>query len=102
MRHQRAAARAEIISRSTPLTALCKRCHGLGTVMEIDSLKLLPDAWQTPERLGFMGTADKQGSAYLRSALLAVCKHFQADPKTSFEELPKEVREGFLTASAAG
>jgi excinuclease ABC subunit A len=55
----------------------CKRCHGLGTVMEIDSLKLIPDASQTPEKLGYMGTADKQGSAYLRSALLAVCKTFQ-------------------------
>ncbi|HEX5888425.1 MAG TPA: excinuclease ABC subunit UvrA [Pyrinomonadaceae bacterium] len=74
----------------------CKRCHGLGTVMEIDSLKLIPDAWQTPEKLGFMGTADKQGSAYLRSALLAVCKHFRADPRTPFEDLPKEVRDGFL------
>ncbi|HEY0730121.1 MAG TPA: excinuclease ABC subunit UvrA, partial [Pyrinomonadaceae bacterium] len=74
----------------------CKRCHGLGTVMEIDSLKLIPEAWQTPEKLGFMGTADKQGSAYLRSALLAVVKHFRADPKTPFEELPKEVRDGFL------
>ena len=75
----------------------CKRCHGLGTVMEIDSLKLIPEAWQTPDRLGFMGTSDKQGSAYLRSALLAVCKHFHADPKTSFEELSKEVRDGFLS-----
>ena len=74
----------------------CKRCHGLGTVMEIDSLKLIPDASQTPERLGYMGTADKQGSAYLRSALLAVCKHFRADPKQAFAALPREVREGFL------
>jgi excinuclease ABC subunit A len=74
----------------------CKRCHGLGTVMEIDSLKLIPEAWQTPERLGFMGTSDKQGSAYLRSALLAVCKHFHADPKTPYQDLPTEVRDGFL------
>jgi excinuclease ABC subunit A len=74
----------------------CKRCHGLGTMMEIDSLKLIPDSRQTPEKLGYMGTADKQGSAYLRSALLAVCKHLRADPKTPFDELPKEVREGFL------
>jgi excinuclease ABC subunit A len=74
----------------------CKRCHGLGTVMEIDSLKLIPEAWQTPERLGFMGTSDKQGSAYLRTALLAICKHFDADPKTPYEELPSEVRDGFL------
>src|SRR5262249_19845204 len=75
----------------------CKRCHGLGTVMEIDALKLIPDSRQTPEKLGYMGAADKQGSAYLRSALLAVCKHFQADPKTAFADLPKEVREGFLS-----
>src|SRR5919106_1075563 len=74
----------------------CKRCHGLGTVMEIDSLKLIPDSSQTPERLVYMGTQDKQGSAYLRSALLAVCKHFNADPKTAFADLPKEVRDGFL------
>jgi len=74
----------------------CKRCHGLGTVMEIDSLKLIPDVSQTPERLGYMGTADKQGSAYLRSALLAICDHLNADPKTPYADLPKEVREGFL------
>src|SRR5919106_1766503 len=74
----------------------CKRCHGLGTVMEIDSLKLIPDPWQTPERLGYMGSQDKQGSAYLRSALLAVCKHFNADSKKAFADLPKEVRDGFL------
>src|SRR5829696_521364 len=74
----------------------CKRCHGLGTVMEIDSLKLIPDPWQTPERLGYMGTADKQGSAYLRSAFLAVCKHFNADSKTPLADLAREVRDGFL------
>ena len=74
----------------------CKRCHGLGTVMEIDSLKLIPDPWQTPERLGYIGSQDKQGSAYLRSALLAVCKQFNADPKTPYADLPKEVRDGFL------
>jgi excinuclease ABC subunit A len=74
----------------------CKRCHGLGTVMEIDSLKLIPDASQTPEKLGYIGTADKQGSQYLRTALLAVCKQFKADPKTPFAELTKDVRDGFL------
>ena len=33
----------------------CKRCHGLGTVMEIDALKLIPDSRQTPDKLGYMG-----------------------------------------------
>src|SRR4029079_7736843 len=44
----------------------------------------------------YMGIQDKAGSGYLRSALRAVCKHFNADPKTTYEDLPKEVREGFL------
>jgi excinuclease ABC subunit A len=79
----------------------CKRCHGLGTVMEIDSLKLIPDSRQTPEKLGYMGTADKQGSTYLRSALLAVCKHLRADPKTAFADLAKEVRDAFLNGLSA-
>ena len=75
----------------------CKRCHGLGTVMEIDSLKLIPDASQTPDKLGYMGTADKQGSAYLRSALLAVCQTLQRRSKDCrLPSLPKEVRDGFL------
>ena len=70
----------------------CKRCHGLGTVMEIDSLKLIPDASQTPEKLGYMGTADKQGSRIsaprcspcantfklMRSSLLPTCRRMCA------------------------
>jgi len=79
----------------------CKRCHGLGTVMEIDSLKLIPDASQTPEKLGYIGTADKQGSAYLRSALLAVCKHFNVDSNTPFGELSREIRDAFLNGANA-
>jgi excinuclease ABC subunit A len=74
----------------------CKRCHGLGTVMEIDAAKLVPDFSQPVDKLGYMGGADKQGAAYLRSALIAVCKHFNADPKAAFGELPKEARDAFL------
>jgi excinuclease ABC subunit A len=74
----------------------CKRCHGLGTVLEVDPAKLIPDAKVAADKLAFMGPADKQGSAYLKSALLAVAKHFNADAKLSFAELPKEVCDGFL------
>jgi excinuclease ABC subunit A len=74
----------------------CKRCHGLGTVMEVDAAKLIPNPEISADKLTFLGTADKQGSAYLKSALLAVIKHFNADPKSPFLELPKEVRDGFL------
>ena len=74
----------------------CKRCHGLGTVMEVDRAKLIPDASVQADKLTFMGTDDRQGSAYLRSALLAVIEHFNADPQTPFTDLPREVGDAFL------
>ncbi len=74
----------------------CKRCHGLGTVLEVDPAKLIPDATLAAEKLPWIGSTDKQGSAYLKSALIALVNHFASDPKIAFSELPKEVRDGFL------
>jgi excinuclease ABC subunit A len=74
----------------------CRECNGLGGVMEIDPGKLIQDTGEVPEKLAFIGAADKSGSAYLRSALLAVIQHYKAGPNTPFGELPKEVRESFL------
>jgi excinuclease ABC subunit A len=79
----------------------CKRCHGLGTVLEIDAAKLIPDANVPADKLVFMGQADKQGSAYLKSALVAVSKHFGANPKAAFAELPKEVQDAFFNGTTA-
>ena len=74
----------------------CKRCHGLGTVLEVDPAKVITDANASADKLAFMGPNDRQGSAYLRSALLALIKHFKGDPKAAFVELSKEVRDAFL------
>jgi excinuclease ABC subunit A len=74
----------------------CKRCHGLGTVQEIDPCKLIPEPTIAADKLPFMGPADRQGSAYLKSALLAVAKHFAADATQPFANLPKEVSDGFF------
>jgi len=74
----------------------CKRCHGLGTVLEVDRAKLIPDATLPAEKLAFMGPADRQGSAYLKSALQAIVKHFNASLKTPFVELAREVCEAFF------
>ncbi|HEV7889346.1 MAG TPA: excinuclease ABC subunit UvrA, partial [Pyrinomonadaceae bacterium] len=70
--------------------------HGLGTVLEVDPAKIVPDATQPLDDISFMGAADKQGSAYLRSALLAVIKHFDAPTSTPIGELPAEVRDAFF------
>jgi len=74
----------------------CKRCHGLGTVLEVDPAKLVPDTSIAADQLEFMGATDKQGSAYLRSALFAVIKHFKANPKLPFGEQPSEVTDAFF------
>ncbi|HLA12290.1 MAG TPA: excinuclease ABC subunit UvrA [Pyrinomonadaceae bacterium] len=74
----------------------CKRCHGLGTVLQVDPAKLISDGNRPFEKLPFLGSADPQGSAYLKSALAAVITHFGVDPQKPFSELPKEVQEGFL------
>src|ERR671932_651510 len=74
----------------------CKRCHGLGTVLEVDPAKIISDANERADKLIFMGAADKQGAAYLRSALLAVVKHTGADPHAPFSDLPKEAQDAFF------
>ncbi len=74
----------------------CRHCHGLGTVLEIDPAKLISNPDEIAAALPFMGPADKAGSAYLLSALLAVIAHFKADPKARFSQLPAEVRSAFL------
>ncbi|MEJ7712844.1 MAG: hypothetical protein WKF84_24100 [Pyrinomonadaceae bacterium] len=42
----------------------CKRCHGLGTILEIDPVKIVPDPTELANKVAFMGPVDKQGSAY--------------------------------------
>src|SRR5438128_4082508 len=79
----------------------CRHCHGLGSVLEVDPAKLIPDMNESADKLAFMGPADKAGSAYLRSALLAVIAHFKADANTLFGELPREVRDAFFNGLSA-
>jgi len=74
----------------------CRNCHGLGTVLEIDPGKLIPNPDEIAEQLPFMGPADKAGSAYLRSALLAIIDYFKVSANLKFNELPPEVRDAFL------
>jgi excinuclease ABC subunit A len=74
----------------------CRYCHGLGTVLEADPAKLIPDPDTAADQMRFMGEGDKAGSAYLRSALLAVIAHFKADAKIAFQDLPVDVRQGFF------
>jgi excinuclease ABC subunit A len=74
----------------------CKRCHGLGTILEVDPAKIITDATIASDKQEFMGAADKQGAAYLRSALVAVIKHLNGGAHAPFSELSKEAQDAFF------
>ncbi len=74
----------------------CKRCHGLGSVLEVDPVKVIADHNIAADKLLFTGTDDRQGSAYLRSALLAIVKHFKGNPSAPFAEFSKEIKDAFF------
>lgn len=59
----------------------CKRCVGIGTVMEIDQAKIVTDGRQTVEKLEFLGGVDKSGSTFLKSALIAIIERFVGGEK---------------------
>jgi excinuclease ABC subunit A len=54
----------------------CKRCQGIGTVMEIDLNKIVPDPSQPPNKIEFLGGADRSGATFLKSALMAIIERF--------------------------
>ena len=59
----------------------CKRCQGLGTVMEIDANKIVPDQSQKAGKMTFLGGIDKASGNYLQSALNAIIEKFTDEDK---------------------
>jgi excinuclease ABC subunit A len=90
----------------------CKRCQGIGTVAEVDPVKLVPDANLPANRLAFTDEFDRQGASHLKAAVKAVIDKFHEkkdkknsilkldsydfDEKTPFVDLPQEVRDAFF------
>ena len=96
----------------------CKTCQGLGTVMEIDLNKILPDQTIPVNKLKFLTETDKAGGKFLQSALAAVVEKFSGGDKLTspdedyggkrltdeaekllampFSDLPPEIRDAFL------
>ena len=103
----------------------CKRCQGIGTVMEIDAAKIAPDQSFPAGKMTFLGDADKASGRFLQAALLAIIDKFtdgdKLEPppdslvskvkaklrkessngaselkKTAFADLPKEIRDAFF------
>ena len=57
----------------------CKTCQGLGTVMEIDANKILPDQTQIVSKIKFLAEADKAGGKFLQTALTAIIERYVED-----------------------
>jgi excinuclease ABC subunit A len=72
----------------------CKRCQGIGTVMEIDANKIVPDQSQKAGKMTFLGGVDKASGNYLQSALNAIIEKFTdgdklGAPEDSTAETPR-------------
>jgi excinuclease ABC subunit A len=59
----------------------CKKCQGLGTVMQIDPSKIVTDANQPAGKMSFMNDADKQGAKFLQAALKAIIEKSTGEDK---------------------
>lgn len=105
----------------------CRRCHGIGTVMEIDANKIAPDQSQPASQTVFLGGMDNAGSKFLQAALIAIIDkvsgsdklgqpedaNVRARPKskngkngdaaslakTAFADLPNDVKEMFFNGT---
>ncbi len=54
----------------------CKRCNGVGSVMEIDAGMIITDPTVPAAKVNFLGGADRLGAAFLKSALLALVESY--------------------------
>ncbi|KXK02825.1 MAG: excinuclease ABC subunit A [Acidobacteria bacterium OLB17] len=96
----------------------CKRCQGIGTVMEVDASKIVPDGNLPAAKIDFLGGVDRAGANFLRAALLAVIEKFTTgDPvaptkkkrasrssanslsDTNYNDLPAEIRDAFMNGT---
>jgi len=107
----------------------CRRCQGIGTVMEMDAAKIIPNPSAAVGKIDFLSGVDKAGATYLRSALTAVIEKFTTgDPvapdaeqgiiakaakklrsaiagtpadltKVAYQDLPENIRDGFMNGT---
>ncbi len=57
----------------------CKKCQGLGTVMEMDAHKILTDTSVAVSKIKFLNDTDKSGGKFLNQALTAIIERYVED-----------------------
>ncbi len=71
----------------------CKRCQGLGTVLEMDENKILPDRTIPVKKIKFLDETDKSGGKFLMSALTAIIERYDEDGSLDLKSKPKKSKE---------
>ena len=59
----------------------CRKCQGIGTVLEMDANKILPDQSIPVSKIKFLNETDKSGGRFLHSALTAIIEKFAGEDK---------------------
>ncbi len=57
----------------------CKKCQGLGTILEMDAHKILPDTSVAASKIKFLNDTDKSGGKFLNAALTAIIERYVED-----------------------
>ncbi|MEO8648982.1 MAG: excinuclease ABC subunit UvrA, partial [Acidobacteriota bacterium] len=78
----------------------CRRCQGLGTVMEIDQARIVPEPSHPAGKVVFLGDADKASGRYLQSALAAIIEKFTDGDKLEppSDSLPTKAKKRLSAA----
>lgn len=75
----------------------CRRCQGIGTVLEIDAKKIVPDGDVPAGKVDFLNGVDKAGASFLRSALVAIIEKFTVgdplEPPTANQKPRKKLKK---------
>jgi excinuclease ABC subunit A len=74
----------------------CRRCQGIGTVMEMDASKIIPDPSVRIDKIDFLNGVDKAGATYLKTALIAVIEKFTTGDPVAPEGSDEKPRKGRL------
>jgi excinuclease ABC subunit A len=73
----------------------CKSCQGIGTLLEVEPQRLVPDLSKTIEEIEFI-QSDTPINAQLKEALSALASQAGVPLERPFVELPEKTREAFF------
>jgi excinuclease ABC subunit A len=76
----------------------CPECDGVGSRMELNPLKIIPDGKAPISAIAFP-VENKRVAAFLREALLTVARNFGAGPATPFDQLPALAQKAYFYGS---